>query len=230
MAENKKLHSHEGHRNRLRTRYISEGMDSFEDHQILEMLLFYAIPHKDTRPIAYELLNEFGSFDGVLDAEPHELTKVKGIGDNASVYLSLYTEVFKRYQQSKWGKRPLLDTSEALGQYAVSLFIGHSHEVFYLICLDARNYLTHAALTHKGTIDEVSIYPRVVVEGAIRHKAKSVAFAHNHPGGTLKPTTADLDLTWALIDAMRRINIPVVDHIIVAGERYFSFSEKGLLG
>lgn len=227
--ETKSRNPHIGHRQRLKNRYLAEGLDSFEDHQVLELLLFFAIPYRDTNNLAYDLLDEFGSLAGVLEAEPHELTRVKGIGSNASVFLNLVPHICRRYQQDKWGKKPLLDTSSALGEYAVTLFIGHTHEVFYLICLDAQNRLTHAALTQSGTINEVVVYPRIVVETALRHKAKSVVLAHNHPGGSLKPTAADMDLTWCLVDAMKHINIPVVDHIIVAGGRYISFVEKGLL-
>ncbi len=222
-------HYHGGHRQRLKNRYLAEGLDSFEDHQLLELLLFYAIPYRDTNNLAYDLLKEFGSVAAVLEAEPHQLMKVKGIGNNAASLLSLMPQVCRRYQRDKWGKKPLLDTTSALGEFAVTLFIGHTNEVFYLICLDAQNRLNHAALTQMGTINEVAVYPRSVVETALRHKAKSVVLAHNHPGGSLRPTTADMDLTWCLTDAMKHINIPVIDHIIVAGGRYISFVEKGLL-
>jgi DNA repair protein RadC len=225
----KMFYGRAGHRQRLREHYLKEGLDSFSDAQILELLLFYAIPYRDTKPLAYMLLNEFGSLSQVLEAEPHELAKVPGIGENSALFLSLLPDICQKYQQDKWGKKPLLNTAAALGEYAVSLFTGCSSEVFYLLCLDIGGNLNQAALLHKGTIDEVSVYPRVVVETALKHKAKKVAFAHNHPGGTIKPTADDMELTWALIDAMERIDIPVIDHIIVSGLRYFSFHEKGLL-
>jgi DNA repair protein RadC len=229
MAREEKENLHKGHRQRVKERYLAEGLETFEDHQVLELLLYYAIPYRDVNGLAHRLLQRYGSLSAVLEADYYDLKTEPGIGDNAAMLLSMLPSVSRVYQLDKWGKRPTLDSTEALGEYAVSLFTGRTYEFFYLICLDARNRVNHAALIHEGSINEVAIYPRIVVETAIRHKAKNVVLVHNHPGGSLRPTSSDMDLTWRLIDIMKDISIGVVDHIIVSNSAYLSFAEKGLL-
>jgi DNA repair protein RadC len=135
----------------------------------------------------------------------------------------------RRYLKQKWGSRPVLNTSTIAGNYAVSLFAGRVYECFYVICLDSQNRVNHAALVHEGTINEAPVYPRIIVETALRHRANSVILAHNHPGGSLKPSNADIDVTRKIYQAMRPIAISVVDHIIVAGDRYISLAEQGII-
>jgi len=118
---------------------------------------------------------------------------------------------------------------EALGEYAVNLFIGRHYEAFYLVCLDSQNHILCPALIAEGTINEVSIYPRIVVETALRHKAKSVVLTHNHPGGSLRPTAVDMQLTQRIAVVLAEINIEVIDHIIVCNEEFLSFAAKGLM-
>ena len=220
---------HKGHRQRVKDRYIAESLDSFEDHQVLELLLYYAIPYRDINDLAHRLLDKYGSLSGVFEADYYDLRTVSGIGANTAMLLTMVPSLSRVYQLDKWGKKPILGSTAALGEYAVNLFIGRTYEVFYLICLDAQNRVNHAALIYEGSINEVAIYPRIVVETAIRHKAKNVVLVHNHPGGSLRPTSSDMDLTWRLVDIMKDISISVVDHIIVSNSSYLSFAEKGLL-
>ena len=229
MAKEDTGNIHKGHRQRVKERYLAEGLDAFEDYQALEFLLFYAIPYRDVNDLAHRLLQKYGSLAAVMEADYYDLKSIPGIGANAAMLLSAIPSLSRAYQLDKGIKRTALDSSAALGEYAVSLFIGRTYEVFYLICLDSQNRVNHAALIHEGSINEVAIYPRIVVETAIRHKAKSVVLVHNHPGGSLRPTSSDMDLTWRLVDIMKEISISVVDHIIVSNSRYLSFAEKGLL-
>lgn len=229
MAKEEKENIHKGHRKRVKERYIAEGLDSFNEHQVLELLLYYAIPYRDINDLSHRLISKYGSLAAVLEADYYDLKTVPGIGENAAMLLTMMPSLTRAYQLGKWGKRPVLDSTEALGEYAVNLLIGRTYEVFYLVCLDAQNRVNHSALIHEGSIDEVAIYPRIVVETAIRHKAKNVVLVHNHPGGSLRPTSSDMDLTWRLIDIMKDISICVLDHIIVSNSGYLSFSEKGLL-
>ncbi len=225
----KKKNYHEGHRQRIKERFLTEGLDSFEDHQVLELILFYAIPYRDTNELAYRLLEEFGSLSGVLEADYYDLQKVDGVGKNAASFLTLLPFAFRRYQKDKYSAKILLETTESLGKYAMDLFIGRVYEAFYLLCLDSQNKLNRAALIQEGTINEVTVYPRIMVEIALRHKAKTVVLVHNHPSGLLRPTAEDMTLTWKMIDVMRDINITVADHIIVGNGKYYSFSEHGVL-
>lgn len=220
---------HEGHRERLKNRFLTEGLDGFEQHQILELLLFYVIPRKDTNPIAHQLIEKYGSLAAVLEADPKDLASISGIGNNTAVLLSLIPSLARIYFKDKWRDKPLLNSSSKAGEYMVSLFAGRNYEVFYVICLDAQNRVNYAALVHEGTINEAPVYPRLIVETALRHQANSVILAHNHPGGTLQPSSADIEVTKRITAALDAISISVVDHIIVAGDRHLSLAEKGLI-
>ena len=220
---------HEGHRKRVKARFIAEGLDHFEDHEVLELLLFYCIPMKDTNELAHKMIREFGSLAGIFEADPKDICKRCGVSENTAILLSLIPPVSRRYIQGKWSTKTILSSSSLAGEYAISLFVGRIYEAFYLICLDAQNRINNAALVHEGTINEASVYPRVIVETALRHQANSVILAHNHPGGTLRPSHADLEVTKKISSVLAAISIYVSDHIIVAGEQYFSFAENGLL-
>lgn len=220
---------HEGHRERLKHRFLAEGLDGFEDHQILELLLFYAIPRKDTNEIAHILLNKFGSLSGVLEADPRDLAATPGVGENSAVLLSLIPSLARIYLKDRWGARPTLNSTAAAGQYILALFAGQTYEVFYVICLDAQYQVAYPALVHEGTIDQAPVYPRLIVETALRHKAHSVILAHNHPGGSPTPSPQDIAVTKRIRAALEPISIKVIDHIIAAGERYVSCMELGLL-
>jgi len=224
----KKLHN--GHRKRVKARYLTEGLDSFEDHEVLEMLLFYCIPMKDTNELAHKMMDEFGSLAGLFEADAKDICKRCNISENAAILVSLIPSLARRYFKGKWGDKPILNSSSKAGEYAVSLFAGRTYEVFYVICLDSQSRVNNAALVHKGTINEAPVYPRLIIETALRHQANSVILAHNHPGGTTRPSGADMEVTKRIIAALEAISIKVVDHIIVAGREYVSFAERGLIG
>ncbi|HBI74008.1 MAG TPA: hypothetical protein DDY59_12590 [Lachnospiraceae bacterium] len=220
---------HGGHRNRVRMRYLEEGLDGFEDHEIIELLLFYCIPVKDTNELAHRIIREFGTLHDLLEADPLDIQRRCGVSSNTAVLLSMIAPLSRRYLKEKWGDRPLVNSSKKAGEYAVTLFAGRVYECFFILCLDAQNRVNHAALVHKGTINEAPVYPRIIVETALRHKANSIILAHNHPGGSLKASGADIDVTRKICQAMKPISIHVADHIIVAGDRYVSFAEQGLM-
>jgi len=221
---------HAGHRKRLKMRFLKEGLDSFEDHQALELLLFQAIPRFDTNPIAHRLIQRFGSFSAVLEADPKDLASVEGVGENAAVFLSMIPQITRRYfhDRVKHSRKPL-NNSEAAAEYLVPLMAGRSEEVFYVICLDSQLRVLYPALISEGTVKDALVHPRHVAEAAVRHKAASVILAHNHPAGSVKPSTHDHKLTRNLVQALGGINVHVVDHIIVAGEQIYSFSREGTL-
>ncbi|MBC3887811.1 DNA repair protein RadC [Acetobacterium paludosum] len=220
---------HQGHRQRVKNRALLEGIDSFEDHQILELLLFYCIPMKDTNELAHQLIKAYGSLSGVFDADPVDLCKMAGVTENTGVLLSLMPALARRYNQGKFKEKAVLDSTSRAGEYAVALFTGRLYEVFYVICLDSQNRVNHACLLHEGTINEAPVYPRLIVETALRHQAASIILAHNHPGGSRQPSRADVDVTKKISLATEAIAIPVADHIIVAGDGYYSFAENRLL-
>lgn len=220
---------HEGHREKLRQRFVEEGLSAFEDHQVLEMILFYTIPRKDTNALAHRLIEKFGTLENILDASPEVLVSESEVNKNTAVFLSMIPQLARRYLLQKQGKKPVLDSSPKAGKFITSLFIGKNYEAFYVCCLNSQNQLNYAALVHEGTINEAPVYPRLIVETALRYQASSVILAHNHPGGSLKPSTADIEVTRRICDALGTISIIVVDHMIVAGDSYFSFAENSLM-
>lgn len=226
MAEN----IHAGHRERVRERFMEEGLDAFEDHEVLELLLYYCVRQRDTNALAHRMLKEYGTLNDLLEAHPRDIARRCKVSLNTATLISLCVPLARRYMKRKWGDRPVLNSSFKAGEYAMSLFAGRIYEAFFAICLDSQNKVNHAALVHEGTINEAPVYPRLIVETALRHKANSVILAHNHPGGSLKPSAADIEVTRKIFAALKAISIHVVDHIIVAGERYMSFAEQGLMG
>lgn len=226
---NKPKSLHAGHRQRLKQRYLSDGLDSFNEHQILELLLFFGLPQGDTNELAHRLLTHYGSLPAVLEADYEDLQRVNGMGAHSALLLTLLPNLWRYYQLSRGKPRTAFNNRAEIADYTKNLFIGAKYEVFYLICLDTRNKVTQASKICEGTIDHVNLEPRLVAEAALRHKAKNVVFAHNHPGGSLKPTSTDMFLTNQLAAVLSGLGIGVLDHIIVADGNYLSFWEKGLL-
>jgi len=221
---------HQGHRERLRKRFLAEGLDHFEDHQVLELLLFQIFPRKDTNPIAHRLLRRFGSLSGVLEADPADLATVEEVGERAAAFLSLLVAMTRRYFHDRVTRnRPRLDNPDLVAEYFIPLMAGRGEEVFYVLCLDTQCRALYPALLGKGTVKGAHVHPRHVVEAAIRHRAASVILAHNHPGGTSTPSSWDRELTHRLVQALGAIDITVLDHVIVAGERVYSFARSGVL-
>lgn len=223
----KKLH--EGHRKRVKTRYLTEGIDEFEDYQVLEMLLFFCIPMKDTNELAHKMINEYGSLAGVFEADTKDICRKCGVSENTAILVSLIPSLSRRYLKGKWGDKPILNSSTKAGEYAIALFAGRTYEAFYVICLDSQNRVNYAGLLHEGTLNEVPVYPRLVVELVLRHQANSIILAHNHPGGSLNPSNDDIELTKKIKAALEPISVKVVDHIIAAGSKYMSFKERDLI-
>ncbi|MBC7765225.1 MAG: DNA repair protein RadC [Hyphomonadaceae bacterium] len=220
---------HKGHRQRVKARFLKEGLDHYEDHQILEFLLFFAIPQRDTNEIAHKLIAHFGSLSKVFEAEHSEILKIDSVGEHAATLLTLIPQLSRRYTKDRWGERVLVNSVDTAGEYIKTLFLGRKYEVFYLICLDAQNQVIFPALVHEGTINEAPIYPRLIVETALRHHTHSVILAHNHPSGSSKPSKADIEVTHKIIQALQGIDIAVIDHIIIAGNEYSSLAQLNLL-
>lgn len=221
---------HSGHRLRVRQRFLREGLEHFADHQVLELLLFYAIPRRDTNPLAHKLLRRYGSLSAVLEANPRDLASVPGLGELAGTFLALLPAVTRRYLQDRANReKPNLGDPEKSRNYLVPLMAGRTEEVFYTLCLDSRCQLLFPALICEGTVNEALISPRLVVEAVVRHKASSVILAHNHPSGNTTPSDADIRITRLLIQALIPLGVRVMDHVIVAGDHVFSMAQEGLI-
>ena len=220
---------HAGHRQRMKQRFLNEGLTSFNEHQVLELLLYYGLPQGDTNNMAHDLIERYGSLPAVLEADYEDLRQVKGLGAHTALLLTLMPDLWRYYQLARGKPRDVIRNRKELAEYVTKLFIGESYELFYLVCLDARNKVTRAVKINEGTLDTVGIEPRLVVETALRYKARNVILAHNHPGGSLKPSAADTYLTSQLALALAGLGIGVLDHFIVVNDTYLSFLEKGIL-
>ncbi|MBF0462776.1 MAG: DNA repair protein RadC [Magnetococcales bacterium] len=222
---------HRGHRERLRRRFLNEGLERFENHQVLELLLFNALPRQDTNRIAHLLLQRFGCLSAVLDADVRDLASVPGMGEVAAAFLSLIPSLTRRYlhDSATREKTPLNDPYRT-SRFLVPLMAGRVEEVFYALCLDNRCQLLFPALISRGTVTDALIHPRQVVETVLRHKSVNLILAHNHPSGVLQASQSDINLTSLLQRLFLPMGIRLVDHVIVAGEKTLSMASMGFLG
>ena len=220
---------HEGHRERMRSRFLQEGADGMATHEILEMLLYGTIPRGDTNEIAHHLLDEFGSISNLIEADPHEIAKTAGVGIKSAVFLSLLHELVLRYEREKLDQKPVLTSISRSVEYCRALLAFRPTERFYVICLDSRRKILHTSKISEGTVNDAAVSPRMVAEKALRYQATSVLLCHNHPKGSVKPSFDDINLTARLNRMLEPLGVEVVDHIIIGENEYFSFFENDLL-
>ena len=221
------MSSHEGHRQRLKARFLAEGLDNFDELQVLELLLFYCIPRQDTNPIAHGLLDHFGSFAQVLDAPVSELKKVPGVGDNAANFLSMMAPLFRFYQVNRLSKNVILRTIDQCGAYFLPYFCGRRAETVFLLCLDAKCKVLGCKEVGEGSVNSASVPIRRIVEMALGANATSVVLAHNHPSGLALPSEEDKLTTQRLAGSLAAVDIELVDHLVVADEDYVSLRQSG---
>lgn len=218
---------HDGHRERLKARFLEHGIDSFNDLNALELLLFYAIPRRDTNVIAHALLDRFGGLSGVFDASISELTDVPGIGENAALLIKLVPQMVKKKELSKVSDMRTFHKSSQVAQFLIPRFMEEREELVLVMCLDTRNSLLCCEVLNRGVVNAVDISTRRLAEHALKHKASAVVLAHNHPDGVAMPSREDEVFTAKAQDALRLIGIRMMDHIIVAGKNYFSMRDSG---
>lgn len=231
MATEKTTNIHSGHRERMRNKFLNakEG-EEFPDHELLEMLLYYAIPRIDTNEIAHRMINQFGSFSALLEAHPKEIVKVCNVKENTAILLTLQRTISKRYIQSKWDDKVQFTSIDMIKGYCADALVYKDRECFMIICLDIQNRFLHKEIISEGTITSASVSARIIVDVCIRYQATSVVFSHNHPGGISKPSKQDMIATSRYINILHPIDIDVLDHIIVGGDgSTFSFKENDIL-
>ena len=219
---------HDGHRQRSKRRYLALGAEGLEDHQLLELLLFYAIPRQDTNETAHRLIQRFGSLQGVLHAAPEELTSVEGVGENAAVLVRLVGDMALRARCSSLPQK-VLNSPDRTGAYFMELLAGEKKEMLYQVCLDAKGKLLTCRCISKGSVAASPVSVRQVVENALYAGASSIILAHNHPSGVALPSQQDLLVTRQIQEALSPLNIRLADHVVVADSDYVSMAESGLL-
>jgi DNA repair protein RadC len=220
---------HKDHRKRLKKKFSESGVSSFHDYEVLELLLSYAIPRKDVKPLAKELLRVFGSLKGLMDAEKDSLEKVKGVGAHTAILIKLIKEIGILYLKEKAKEKPQITCTSELLDYCKTYMGGLKDERFCVIYLDAQNRLTNIETIQEGIVNQAVVYPRKVLENALKQKASAVILVHNHPSGQVKPSDADIRLTKTIQETARILDIIVHDHVIIGENRFFSFREEGLI-
>jgi len=218
-----------GHRKRLRERFIKGGLTGFSDYEIVELLLSLGTPRKDCKQQAKEAVKRFKTLRGVLSASPEELQQIKDIGPHSAFGIRLVQEVAREFLKEKIKDEPVYKSSREIFDYLYHSMRDLKKEVFKVIYLNSQNQIIETADLFEGTVSSSSIPPREVMESAIKNKAVSLIFAHNHPSGNAEPSKSDRELTRDLVYAGSMMQVRVLDHIIIGNDRYFSFAGEGLI-
>lgn len=220
---------HDGHREKMRQRFLKGGLENFADHEVLELLLYYAIPRRDTNPIAHALMERYGALSAVLNAPVEDLKKVPGIGESAAILLKLAPQVYSRARLADAEQETVLNTVSRVGAYLLERFSGERNEVLYQLCLDRKGRLLACKRLGEGGVTNVDLNVRLLMENAILTSASVVILAHNHPSGVALPSDDDRAATKRAKDALDTIGVKLVDHIIVADGDFVSMEQSGYL-
>jgi DNA repair protein RadC len=218
-----------GHRERLRARFKKAGVDGVQDYELLELVLFRAIPRRDVKPLAKALIAKFGGFAQTLAAPAERLREVKGVSDNVAQELKIVHAAAIKLSQARVLKRPVISSWDDLLSYCRAAMADEKTEMFRILFLDKKNILIADEVQQRGTIDHTPVYPREVVKRALEVGAASLILVHNHPSGDPTPSRADVDMTAKIVKAAAALNIRVHDHLVIGHDRDASFKALGLL-
>ena len=216
---------HEGHRKRLRDKFEKYGLDVFNDHEVLELLLFWAIPRKDTNVIAHKLMEKCGSFSAVLDAPVNLLTSVNDVGKCCALFLKLIPQISRRYQEDKFLTNKKVPTLDDCFSKLVLKFLGRTSEAVAIMLFDAKGKIVYDGVISEGSVNAVEIYSRKIIELISLYFATSMIIAHNHPSGIAIPSKEDINTTNSLYLTLKSMRVTLIDHIIVADDDYVSMRD-----
>ena len=216
-----------GHRERLRRRFSAHGFDGFRDDEVIELLLTYAIPRSDVKPVAKRLMATFHTLAGVFDAPVVELAQVQGVGEKAAVFLSIVKQAELRYLASDLPGRSVFDRPEKVKAHLRYLLQGRGMESFGAVFTDQQHRHRATQIMFEGTVDRTAVYPRNLVKRALELDAKGLILFHNHPGGTARASEEDIALTRRMVEACTPLEIKLLDHFLIAGTSVLSFKEEG---
>lgn len=219
----------EGHRQRLRKKFLKNGLDGFLDYEIIELLLTIGTPRKDCKQSAKDALKKFGSLKGVLEAEARDLKEIKGIGDNNVFGLKIAQAVSRRYLADKVIDKDFIRSADEVLTYLQHNLRDKNREVFLVIYLNGQNQILKMEEVFEGTLTTSAVYPREVIKRALDNDAAALVFIHNHPSGNPNPSQDDITITKKLKDAANAIEIYIHDHLIIAGNEVYSFADHGML-
>ncbi len=218
-----------GHRERLRNRFEKSGIESLQDYEVVELLLTYAIARKDVKPIAKNLLDEFGTISGILQGNKEKLSKIKGISDKTALFFNFIKDVCSENLSDEIQEKKTFSSPQSVANYARMKLAGYKDEAFLILYLNVKNHLLDSIIEANGTVNKVVVYPRNIARNALRLDATSIIAIHNHPSGICTPSQSDKDLTKTLSNALNTLDINLLDHIIVSTASYFSFKEQHLM-
>ncbi len=225
IESNKTENPHKNHRQRVRETIRKTGIEGMQDHNLLEFLLFYSVPRKDTNELAHRLISAFGSLNRVFDASYEQLLEIEGMGESSALLISSIPSICRRYAEGAVSGKVNLSEPEDAKEYAIKKYYGNNKtEIFYMLCLDATGNLINCCKLGEGASDSVVFEKRAVLENAFRNNADKVIFIHNHPNGVAAPSRNDLSMTTELSSMLRSIGIRLADHIIVADSSAISLS------
>lgn len=219
---------HDGHRQRLKNRFIKQGLENFEDHNVLELLLFFALPRSDTNEIGHKLLSKFGSLSNVFDAPFEELCQVEGVGAHCATLIKLMPELMSIYYTDKSEKIKIISTTYEAGKYFIPKFMGRTNEEVHIMLLDDKKKIIKSEKVFEGTVNASAISVRKIIACAVNSNATGVILAHNHPGGVALPSSSDMLTTRRLFHALKLMDIQLCDHIIVADGDFVSMEDSGM--
>ena len=221
--------SQEGHRKRLRDRFNQSGLSAFLDYEIVEVLLTLGTSRKDCKPQAKEAIKRFKTLRGVLEAPAEELQKIKGITAHNVFVIKFMQEITRRFLKEQVLVKPYSRSSREVFDYLYHSMRDLKKEVFKVMFLDAQNHVIEIEDLFEGTLNASAIYPREVIQSAVKHSAAALIFVHNHPAGNPQPSDNDKQITQELVFAANIMQIKVLDHIVIGDNRYFSFADAGLI-
>ena len=224
-----KTHKGEGHRKRLRGKFLESGLSGFHDYEVIELLLTIGTPRKDCKDAAKASLKKFKTLQGVFEASAGELCEVEGIGPKNLIGIKLIKAVCDRYLNKKLIHRDPINSSTELFDYLTHTLRDKGREVFMAVFLDAKNRVLAAETLFKGTLTASAVYPREVIRAALDNRAAALIFAHNHPSGDPEPSEEDILITRKLVAACRMMGITVHEHLIIGNNRHFSFADQGYI-
>ena len=222
---------HANHRKRVRARFIKDGnLDNFEEHQILELLLFYSVLRRDTNELAHKLLIEYGSLYNLMNARPEEIEKRCKVSQTTAVLISMIPHLCRRFLGSALDNNNLeINSFNIAYEHLKSLLVGKQFESFYMLCLNLNKKLIKSVKISDGVTSSTPVYMEKIVADALLFNSSFIIIGHNHPNGNNRPSNADVEVTMKIVNALSHVNIKVLDHIIICGtEDSFSFAKKGL--
>ncbi|MFC2066812.1 DNA repair protein RadC [Chloroflexota bacterium] len=219
----------QGHRRRLREKFLKSGLAGFHDYEIVELLLSLGTPRRDCKQPAKEAIKRFKTLRGVLEASPEELRQIEGIGSHSAFGIKLVQEVAREFLKARILEKPFYKSAQEVFDYLYHSMRDLKKEVFKVIYLNSQNQIIDTADLSEGTVNSSSVSPREVIEGAIKYNAVSLIFIHNHPSGNPEPSASDKEMTRELVYAGQVMRIKVLDHVIIGDNRYFSFAGDGLI-